>query len=36
VLANQLRDISEILPRQPNERLVYSCSRQGAAPAPAR
>jgi S1-C subfamily serine protease len=36
VLANQLRDINEILPRQANERLVYSCSRQGAAPAPAR
>jgi V8-like Glu-specific endopeptidase len=36
VLANQLRDINEILPHLPNERLVYSCSRQAATPAPAR
>ena len=33
ILADQLRDISAILPRVPNERLVYSCVNQGAAPA---
>ncbi|HST37684.1 MAG TPA: trypsin-like peptidase domain-containing protein, partial [Allosphingosinicella sp.] len=35
VLADQQREIARILPRLPNERLVYACERQGAA-APAR
>ena len=33
ILADQLRDIGAILPRVPNERLVYSCRNQGAVPA---
>jgi V8-like Glu-specific endopeptidase len=36
VLADQQRDIGAILPPLPNERLVYACENQGAAPAPAR
>jgi hypothetical protein len=35
VLADQLRDINAILPHLPNERLVYACSHQSAAAAPA-
>jgi hypothetical protein len=31
VLADQLRDINQVLPRLPNERLVYRCRNQGAA-----
>ena len=31
VLADQLRDIGQVLPRLPNERLVYRCRNQGAA-----
>ena len=31
VLADQQREISAVLPRLPNERLVYSCRREGAA-----
>lgn len=34
VLADQQRDIGAILPRLPNERLVYSCENQGAARPP--
>ncbi|HET9428484.1 MAG TPA: serine protease [Allosphingosinicella sp.] len=30
ILADQLRDIGAILPRVPNERLVYTCRNQGA------
>ncbi len=33
ILADQLRDIQAILPRVPNERLVYSCRNQGPVPA---
>jgi hypothetical protein len=33
ILADQLREIGAILPRVPNERLVYSCRNQGPAPA---
>src|SRR6185503_5740693 len=31
ILADQLRDIGQVLPRLPNERLVYRCRNQGAA-----
>jgi Trypsin-like peptidase domain len=31
ILADQQRDINAILPRLPNERLVYACENQGAA-----
>jgi len=34
ILADQQRDIGQVLPRMPNERLVYSCER-GSAPAAA-
>jgi hypothetical protein len=34
ILADQQRDIGAILPNLPNERLVYACESQGAAPAP--
>lgn len=34
VLADQLRDINAVLPHLPNERLVYTCEHQAAAPAP--
>ena len=34
ILADQQRDIGAVLPRLPNERLVYSCEHQGAPPAP--
>jgi hypothetical protein len=34
ILADQQRDIGAILPRLPNERLVYACENQGAGPAP--
>ncbi|WP_114951881.1 S1C family serine protease [Sphingosinicella terrae] len=33
VLADQLREIGELLPELPNERLVYRCRNQGAASA---
>lgn len=33
ILADQLRDIGAILPRVPNERLVYGCRNQGPVPA---
>ena len=29
ILADQQRDVGAILPRLPNERLVYSCARVG-------
>ena len=32
ILADQQRDIGAILPHLPNERLVYACEHQGAAP----
>ena len=32
ILADQQRDIGAILPRLPNERLVYGCEPRGAAP----
>ena len=35
VLADQQREIGELLPELPNERLVYRCRNQGASPAPA-
>jgi V8-like Glu-specific endopeptidase len=35
VLADQLRDIGALLPRLPNERLVYRCERAAAGAAPA-
>jgi len=35
ILADQQREIGAILPRLPNERLVYACENQGAAPAAA-
>lgn len=35
ILADQQRDIGAVLPHLPNERLVYTCEHQGAAPAPA-
>jgi len=34
ILADQQREIDAILPHLPNERLVYACENQGAAPAP--
>ena len=34
ILGDQQRDIGAVLPHLPNERLVYSCEHQGAAPAP--
>jgi S1-C subfamily serine protease len=34
VLADQLRDINALLPRLPNERLVYRCQHEGPAAAP--
>jgi V8-like Glu-specific endopeptidase len=34
ILADQQRDIGAVLPHLPNERLVYSCEHQGAAPTP--
>jgi len=36
ILADQQREIDAVLPHLPNERLVYACENQGAAPAPAR
>jgi hypothetical protein len=30
ILSNQLREIGQVLPRLPNERLVYSCRNQGS------
>ena len=33
ILADQQRDIGAVLPRLPNERLVYACENQGPAPA---
>ena len=36
VLADQQREIGAILPNLPNERLVYTCENQGAAPARSR
>jgi V8-like Glu-specific endopeptidase len=36
ILADQQREIAAMLPRLPNERLVYSCAREGATPSPAR
>jgi V8-like Glu-specific endopeptidase len=34
ILADQQRDIGAVLPHLPNERLVYACEHQGAAPVP--
>lgn len=34
VLADQQRDIGQVLPNLPNERLVYACENRGAAPPP--
>jgi hypothetical protein len=36
VLADQLRDIRAILPRTPNERLVYTCMPQAGAASAAK
>ncbi len=36
ILADQQREIAAMLPRLPNERLVYTCERAGARPAAAR
>ncbi|HYD13583.1 MAG TPA: trypsin-like peptidase domain-containing protein [Allosphingosinicella sp.] len=36
ILADQQRDIAAMLPRLPNERLVYSCENQRAGQSPAR
>ncbi len=36
ILADQQRDIAAMLPRLPNERLVYMCEHQGAGQSPAR
>jgi hypothetical protein len=36
VLADQLRDINTLLPRLPDERLVYRCRHEGPAAAPAQ
>jgi hypothetical protein len=33
ILADQQRDIGAVLPHLPNERLVYACEHQAAAPA---
>jgi hypothetical protein len=33
ILADQQREIGELLPRLPNERLVYRCRNEGAAEA---
>ena len=35
ILADQQRDIDAVLPRLPNERLVYACENQGPASGPA-
>ena len=32
ILADQQRDIAAMLPQLPNERLVYTCEHQAAAP----